>query len=84
MLSECRYPDVLVARAWSPNGNDLDMVLYDGNGSGTFELQFQRLTPGAANVIEGDQNLRGVADGSGGMSVQVTLAGRTQLQLKPE
>ena len=84
LLAECCYPDVLVARAWSPNGNDLDMVLYDGNGSGTFELQFQRLTPGAAYVIEGDQNLRGVADGSGGMSVQVTLAGRTQLQLKPE
>jgi hypothetical protein len=81
LLTECRYPDVLVARAKS-DGNDLDLVLYNGNKAGVQRIGIERLKPGS-NYIVKETNIRFTADAAGKASLDVALDGRTAVHIIP-
>ena len=81
-LAEARYPEVLVAKAYS-DGVALDLVLYPGRGDGVERLGFERLVPGRTYAIGGTTSAALTADAAGCASLEVTLAGRTALRLVP-
>ena len=82
LLDSVPFPDVLVAKCYSPDGNDLDLVLYPGKEAGKFPLEFKRLTQGARYTLEGEagkSTMLASKDGEG--KVEVQLDGRTALKL---
>lgn len=81
LLSACRFPDVLVAKAFSHDGEGLDLVLYNGNAAGTFSLGFERLVPG--KVYLGQDGEKFVADGGGRATIEVKIDDRTQIIITP-
>ncbi|MEJ7716664.1 MAG: hypothetical protein WKF31_01390 [Thermoleophilaceae bacterium] len=84
MLAEAAYPDVLVARAVS-DGHDLDLVLRPGDGPRRVALGVERLVPGRSYAVEGlGPTDRVVADDRGGAVLEVDLAGRVEVRLRPE
>lgn len=83
VLAEARYPEVLVAKAFS-DGRDLDLVLYPGVADGVQTLELERLAPGARYRLEGARTDTFAAADDGRASLQVELAGRTPLYIAPE
>lgn len=81
VLDSVPFPDVLVAKAYSKDGQSVDLVLYNGKEPGAFPLQFTRLKAGATYKL-GDQT--GKADAKGILKFDVVIDGRTALQLKVE
>lgn len=81
LLMECKYPNVLVARAMS-TGDDLDLVLYNGANPGTETLGIERLKPGKQYTTK-DANIQFVADTDGKASIDVYLDGRTTVHIVP-
>ncbi|KAK5298068.1 hypothetical protein LTR99_007757 [Exophiala xenobiotica] len=81
LLADCKFPEVLVAKAYSHDSAGLDLVLYNGKQAGTFTLGFERLTPGGKYSLSTGKNL--TADKSGKASVDITIDGRTELLLSP-
>lgn len=82
VLTACKYPEVLVAKARSHTGRDLELVLYDGVGAGEYELTIERLSPGAAYVIKEDSRVF-TADSTGRALIRVRIDGRTPLHMEP-
>ena len=82
-LAEAKYPDVLVAKAFS-DGSDLQLVLYPGAASGVQTLGVERLQAGRHYRVEGAGDLRLQADAAGRAHFDVHLDGRTALRLVPE
>lgn len=82
VLAQARYPDVLVARAFS-HGSDLELVLHPGAGSGPQRLGLAQLKPGQRYEVTGAATPMIEADAEGSASLDVTLKGRTEITLKP-
>lgn len=82
ILAEADYPSVQVARAYS-NGDDLELVLYPGGGAREQKIGFARLRPGRVYAVAGEIDRKLVADSEGRAYLNVSLAGRTQIHLKP-
>jgi hypothetical protein len=82
LLSEAKYPDVLVARAMS-NGEDLDLVLVPGAGGGRQSIGLSRLVPGRAYAVAGRPDLSFTADPQGAAQMLLELTGRTRIHLSP-
>lgn len=80
LLDSVPFPDVLVAKCYSPDGESLDLVLYPGKDAGKFPLEFKRLTPGARYSLDGGESTV-VANKDGVGNVEVQLDGRTALRL---
>lgn len=78
ILDEAPFPDVLVAKAYSPDGDNLDLVLYPGKESGKFELGFARLKAGQQYSL-GRESKKANKDGKASWSVE--LQDRTELKL---
>ena len=81
LLEECPFPQVLVAKAYSEDGKQLDLVLYNGNDAGVFKLGFERMVPGQEYSLSTGGSV--TADGGGKAVVEVRVDGRTQILLKP-
>lgn len=82
VLAEAKYPDVLVARAFS-HGDDLDLVLFPGATPGSQKLVLERLQPGGVYAVGGASEALITADEAGRAILNVTLAGRTPVTVKP-
>lgn len=82
LLSEARYPDVLVARAASA-GEDLDLVLYGTPDGSQQSIGLSRLQPGARYEVDARPDLHFTADARGCATIKVTLSGRTPLHIRP-
>ena len=80
ILADARYPDVLVAKAFS-RGDDLELVLYPGAGAGPRKIGIERLKPGAAYELRGAGAFR--ADEHGRATLDVDLKGRTPVHIVP-
>ena len=80
LLQDAKFPDVLVAKAYSADGKSLDLVLYNGKAAGKQTLGFERLIPGAKYTV-GKYGM--TADQSGKGTVEVELNGRTPLMVSP-
>lgn len=81
VLEECPFPEVLVAKAYSHDGNQLDLVLYNGKEPGVFQLGFERLGPGQTYSLSTGESI--TADDRGKAGVNVRIDGRTEILLKP-
>lgn len=84
LLDEVCYPEVLVARAVSPDGKSLELVLRPGTARGEQRLRLSQLTPGAVYRVEGavDSELR--ADAHGRATVTADVQGRTPVTVRPQ
>lgn len=82
LLSECAYPDVLVAKAFS-HGDDLELVLYPGAGAGAQNLGLERLEPGRTYMVSGAMQGLVTADAQGMAKLTVYLRDRTALSIIP-
>src|SRR5690606_12021026 len=82
VLSEARYPDVLVARAFS-HGDDLELVLYPGREARPQRIVISRLRPGGEYAVQGANGQRFTASGAGTAELSVMLDGRTPVGIAP-
>ena len=83
ILEGADYPAVLVARAYS-DGEGLDLTLHPGAGPGPHRLTLGRLRPGADYALTGALAPRLVAGRDGTAAIEVELAGRTVVTVRPE
>lgn len=81
LLKEAPFPEVLVAKAYSTDSQQLDLVLYNGKDAGSFELGFDRLSPGQNYSLSTGGLI--TADSKGNGSAKVRISGRTPITLKP-
>jgi hypothetical protein len=79
-LSDVPYPGVLVAKARSHTGGDLELVLYPSAEAGDFSLGISRLNPGRKYTHD-DKEV--VADPEGKIRISVAVDGRTLVKLVP-
>jgi hypothetical protein len=82
VLSACKYPDVLVARAFS-HGEDLNLVLHPGAAAGEQQIKIERLKAGRRYDVRGASEATITADQNGHASLSVKLAGRTEISIQP-
>ncbi|KIX01173.1 uncharacterized protein Z518_08898 [Rhinocladiella mackenziei CBS 650.93] len=78
-LCEAKYPEVLVAKAISHTGTDLELVLYPGTKKRDVSLQLKELISNTTYVMgeKGQFN----SDALGQAVISVTLDGRTRLHI---
>jgi hypothetical protein len=79
-LSDVPYPGVLVAKARSHTGEDLELVLYPSAEADDFSLGISRLKPGRKYIYE---NKEVVADSGGQIQISIFVDGRTSVKLVP-
>ncbi|KAF2810915.1 uncharacterized protein BDZ99DRAFT_519591 [Mytilinidion resinicola] len=80
ILSEVPYPGVLVAKARSHTGKDLELVLYPSAAAGDFTLGISRLEPGRKYTYDEKEV---TADSSGNIRISAQVDGRTLVNLTP-
>lgn len=83
MLTGISYPDVLVARAYSPDGASLELVLHPGTAPGPQSLTIERLSPGGRYAVTGADVAEATADADGRLHLTAHLAGRTEVAIRP-
>jgi hypothetical protein len=84
ILTGIAYPDVLVAKARSNDGSDLDLVLHPGRASGVQNLTIERLQSDCVyRVTTGDSTQKIAADHHGRATFAVHLDGRTSVRIEP-
>jgi hypothetical protein len=84
LLENASYPQVLVAKAWSHRGSDLELVLEPGTGEPVQRLGLSRLQPCATYVVRSSDGERSVdADAQGRATIELALRGRTRLVIEP-
>ena len=79
ILSDCSYPDVIPAKAAS-NGDDLDLVLYNGAEPGEQRIRIERLRPNTRYSINGSGETF-VSGADGCTDLNVYLSGRTEVKI---
>ncbi|KAF5625190.1 uncharacterized protein FTJAE_10087 [Fusarium tjaetaba] len=79
VVTKVPYPGVLVAKAYSHDSSDLDVVLYPSADSGRFSITVSRLRPGLK--YKGLEETV-VADDNGDAVLSVMVDGRTSFHLK--
>ncbi|KAF2711409.1 hypothetical protein K504DRAFT_453255 [Pleomassaria siparia CBS 279.74] len=80
ILDHVPFPDVLVAKAYSHDGESVELVLYNGRGSGRFTLGFKNMEQGKMYRLGTET---AVADSMGEASFSVIINGRTAVWLEP-
>jgi hypothetical protein len=80
ILEDVSFPQVLVAKAYSHDGDSMELVVYNGKEAGTFRFGFTRLRPGETYYLNGKSVTAG-KDGSASFDVHVD--GRTAMKLEP-
>ncbi len=81
VLDACAYPDVLVARAVSTDGSDLELVLCSGSDKKEQEIQIARLQPMQEYFVEGMEK-KIQADEKGTATLQVNLTQRLKIRIR--
>lgn len=80
MITKGPPENVLVAKAYSQDGESIDLVFLPGKKPGIFDLGFKRLVPGREYLLAGKSE---VADKDGKAGFSVEIDGRTALKLTP-
>lgn len=79
LLTDCKFPEVLVAKAMS-HGDDLDMVLVNGEETGVQSITVEQLQPNA-DYAEEHSGLRFTASAEGKATLNIDLQGRTPVHI---
>ncbi|MET0987625.1 MAG: hypothetical protein ABW034_19695 [Steroidobacteraceae bacterium] len=83
ILTGISYPDVLVAKARSNDGSDLDLVLYPGKAAGSQSISIERLQADRAySVVVGNATQQIKANQQGRATFTVHLDGRTPVRIE--
>jgi hypothetical protein len=84
LLTDVKYPDVLVAKAFS-DGKGLTLVLYAGGGNDRQNLHISRLEAGRRYEVRcsGIDVRSFQADANGCAEIEVLLQGRTEVHVLP-
>ena len=82
VLADARYPDVLVAKAFS-HGDDLELVLYPGAAGGTQKIGIERLKSGVTYELRSGNATPFRADDQGRATLEIDLRGRTVVEIVP-
>jgi hypothetical protein len=82
ILTDCKFPDVLVAKAMS-SGDDLDLVLYNGSNSGEQSIKIERLAPNTRYTVVSTRQ-KFSSDDNGTATITVLLSGRTPVHIVKE
>jgi Linalool dehydratase/isomerase len=86
LLSECEYPDVLVAKAVSHTGKDLELVLYPGSDCKHQQITLSRLEPNSLYRVSypdlGDE-AEFTSQANGELQLSINLDGRTVITIIP-
>ena len=81
VLEKCSYPEVLVAKARSHTGEDLELVLYNGKEAGAQEIGIERLIPGQKyKISQTGETFK--ADKNGAAVFSIYINGRTPLWIE--
>lgn len=80
ILEKVPFPEVLVAKAYSHDGESVELVLYNGKQPGGFALGFKNMRPGALYKV-GEQIAK--ADAKGNATFLIHIDGRTAITLEP-
>ncbi|KAM0346738.1 hypothetical protein ACHAP4_011650 [Fusarium culmorum] len=80
ILSNAKYPEVLVAKARTHDGDDLELVLYPGTEKKSVELGLSQLRVSTEYTVNGENRFKADADGKA--NITVTLDKRTPLWIK--
>lgn len=80
ILDEVPFPEVLVGKAYSHDGESVELVLYNGRKAGNYTLGFKNMKAGRAYRL-GSQTA--VADHKGEAKLSVSIDGRTAITLRP-
>lgn len=83
ILTEAAYPDVLVAKAFSHTGRDLELVLRPGRACAPQRITIARLEPNARYGLSGDVAGEFMADRHGQAELTVELQRRTAFRIAP-
>lgn len=78
ILSGVPFPEVLVAKAYSHDGEGMDLVLYPGKEAGLFQLRFEHLLAGRTYELSGTT---AIASKVGDAVFEICVDGRTPLTL---
>ena len=79
LLSDCDYPGVIPAKAAS-DGDNLDLVLYNGTEPGEKRILIERLKPDAQYSINSGEK-KFTSDGNGNAELHIYLDGRTEVMI---
>ncbi|KAF9767578.1 hypothetical protein IL306_015232 [Fusarium sp. DS 682] len=75
ILADAKYPEVMVAKARSHDGQDLELVLYPGTEKKTVSLGLAQLQPGQDCTVNGRDSFKASVEGKA--QISVTLNHRT-------
>ncbi|RDW67533.1 hypothetical protein BP6252_08929 [Coleophoma cylindrospora] len=81
LLVDAKFPDILVAKAYSHDGRGLELVLYNDRAAGSFTIGLDRLMPHAAYRGQAGQEFHASAQGTARISVMID--GRTRVNIEP-
>lgn len=85
ILEDAPFPDILVAKAWSHDGEGMELIVYPGKDAGKFQLGFTRLKPGQRYFFDGASGkVSAEASKDGKASFEVSVDGRTAFNLVKE
>ncbi|MBV7495072.1 hypothetical protein KW837_12450 [Pseudomonas sp. PDM24] len=79
LLTGAEFPQVLVAKARSHDGQDLELVLYPGTAPGPQRITIERLKPHGHYSTKGTMQTHFTADAAGTVELEVMLNGRTSV-----
>ncbi|KIV91584.1 hypothetical protein PV10_06104 [Exophiala mesophila] len=80
ILDDVKFPEVLVAKAYSQDGESVELVVYNGKQPGVFGLGFKNCKPGERYTLMGQEKT--VAK-DGTVKFEVSVDGRTAGRLEP-
>lgn len=83
MIETMDYPAVLVARAYSTDGESLDAVFLPGGSPGRRGIPLRQLVPGRRYRVTGAEETEIVADAGGTALFHIKLEGRTAVRVVP-
>ncbi|NKI16587.1 hypothetical protein HCU74_04030 [Spongiibacter sp. KMU-166] len=84
ILTGVEYPQVLVAKAFSHTGKDLELVLVPGKGDCEVDLRIERLAPGGTYTAKlGEDATSVTADDNGTAILKASLTTRLRVVLTP-
>ncbi|MDF3309533.1 hypothetical protein P3H15_31430 [Rhodococcus sp. T2V] len=83
LIESVPYPDVLVGRAVSNDGADLEAVFHPGTRDGRRSVEVSQLTPGRTYTLRGAVEDTTVASDEGTARIDIDIVGRTELHITP-
>lgn len=81
IVADLKFPDVLVAKAWSHDGHGLELIVYNGNEKGVQTIGLERLVK--RGKYKGQNGKEFTANAEGKAYIEINVDGRTRVDIQP-